>query len=191
MNKSFVEKIIYGGGLFFDLGKWLIVTLVVLAVVNTFLVSVFFVDGESMEPNFHDKEAVFWAKSSLTYRNLDPVRGEIVLVQYPGDPANKQYVKRAIGLPGETISIANGQVYINDDLLQESYIPIDVSTSPDGTWKLTDGQFFLMGDNRENSNDSRFFGAVEKRFILGKALAVVFPRFLLVKDMWFVIKNHK
>jgi signal peptidase I len=183
MNKSFVDKIIYGGGLLFDLGKWLLLTLIFLAIVNTFLFAVFIVDGESMEPNFHDKEAVFWEKSSLVYRNHDPKRGEIALVQYPGDPTQKQYVKRTIGLPGETITIFAGKVYINGNVIDEEYLPVDLMTYPNGKWVLDDKQFFLMGDNRENSNDSRFFGPVEKRFILGKALAVVFPRFLLAKDM--------
>ncbi|MEI6499328.1 MAG: signal peptidase I [bacterium] len=183
MNKSFFEKLIYGGGLLFDLSKWLIVALVLVAIVNTFLVAIFVVDGESMESNLHDKELVLWAKSSLVYQNADPKRGEIVLMQYPGDPAHKQYVKRAIGLPGERLSISDGKVYINGSPLSEEYISIDVTTNNDGSWQIPAGQFFLMGDNRDNSNDSRFFGPVEKRFILGKALAVIFPRFLLVKDM--------
>ncbi len=183
MNKSFFEKIIYGGGLFFDLGKWLFAVLVVLALVNTFLIGVFVVDGESMQPNFMNKEIVLWEKSSLAYKETAPTRGEVVLVKYPGDPLHKQYVKRVIGLPDETISILNGQVYINDVLLEESYIPLDVSTLPNGSWAIDDNNFFVMGDNRENSNDSRFFGPVEKRFILGRAISVIFPRLLFVKDM--------
>ena len=181
MDRNFFSKLIYGGGVFFDTIKWVIVICVLLTIVNTFFLSIFFVDGESMEPNLHDKEVVLWRKSTVEGDVLK--RGEIVLVKYPGDPDHKQYVKRVVGLPGETLEIRNNKIYINGKLLEQPYLPVYFKTEPDGVWTMKNNEYFIMGDNRENSNDSRVFGAVERRFVLGHALAVIFPRFLLVRDM--------
>jgi len=181
VNRNFLEKIIYGGGVLFDLTKWVILVGILLALVNTFWLSVFVVDGESMEPNLHDKEFVVWRKSTDDSDKLK--RGDIVLVKYPGDPEHKRYVKRVVALPGEKIQIRHEKVYIDDKIIDESYLPVYFLTEPDGVWTMKENEYFIMGDNRENSNDSRFFGAVERRFVLGHALAVIFPRFLLVRDM--------
>jgi signal peptidase I len=181
--KNFLEKLIYGGGLIFDLCKWTIIVVIIIMIINTYFVSIFLVDGESMEPNLHNREGVIWAKSTLIYGKASPERFEIALVKYPGDPQHKQYVKRVIGLPGETIKIISNQILVNNKPIEENFLPPLTETSPDGSWQLKADEYFLMGDNREASNDSRFFGPVEKRFILGKALFVIFPRFLLVKDM--------
>jgi len=169
-----ISKIIYGGGLIFDLAKWVIVVVLAIVLVNSFWLSIFVVDGASMEPSLHDGEVVLMSKSYLR-GSVKPERGDSVVVGYPGDPENKRYVKRVIGMPGETIQLKNGRVYINNMLLRESYIPSDFSTLPDGKWDLATSQYFLMGDNRENSNDSRYFGAVEERFFIGKAINVVLP----------------
>jgi len=112
-----------------------------------------------------------------------PQRGDIITLSYPGDPVNKTYVKRIIGLPGETLEIKDEHVFINGTRLTEDYLNYDVDTDPEGVWKLSTDQYFVMGDNRPNSNDSRFFGPVEKRFIRGKAISRLLPMFQLVKDM--------
>jgi len=181
MNNNFFTKLIYGGGVFFDTIKWVALVCVILAIVNTFFFSIFFVDGQSMEPNLHDKEVVFWRKSSVEADRLS--RGQIVLVKYPGDPEHKQYVKRVIGLPGETLEIKESKVFINGKVTKQEYIPVYFRTEPDGIWMMKENEYFIMGDNRENSSDSRIFGPVERRFVLGHASAVIFPRFLLVRDM--------
>ena len=173
--KNFGQKLLLGGGVFFDLTKWVIMLAVIIILVTNFLFSFFIVDGLSMEPNMHDKELILLRKNA--YNNKDPKRGDIVVVGYPGDPENKKYVKRVIGLPNEKISIKNGKVYINNVVLHESYISLDVPTRPDGSWNMGNKDFFLMGDNRENSNDSRYFGAVEKRFFVGQSIGIIYPRF--------------
>ncbi len=178
---DFLQKVVHGGGVVFDLTKWLILALVVGAIVNTFFFSVFVVSGESMDPSFKDGEFIFWQKN--VYQSADPKRGDIVVVNYPGDPTKKEYVKRVIGLPGESVKIENGSVYINGKKLNEDYLGLGVETAPDGAWAIPTGQFFVMGDNRPNSNDSRYFGPVERRFIPGKALSVIFPRFRRVQDI--------
>ncbi len=174
MTRDFFEKLVYGGGLFFDLSKWIIVAIVLLVLVNSFWYSIFIVDGESMEPTLRDGEVVLMDKS-FTRQDQAPKRGDAVVVKYPGDPENKKYIKRVIGLSGEYVSIKNGKVYIDNKLVRESYIPIGATTYPDGDWILRDNEYFLMGDNRENSNDSRYFGPVEQRFFVGKATNVLLP----------------
>ena len=178
-EESILRKILYGGGVFFDIGKWLILAVIVLVLINTFWISVFLVDGISMEPNLHDNELALMNKTH--FRGEDaPVRGEIVVVKYPGDPKNKRYVKRVIGLPGETLSIRKNRVFINNSALLESYLPPSLELGEDETWMLGANQFFLMGDNREFSNDSRVFGVVEKRFFIGKVTNVLIPRFIAI-----------
>ena len=174
MPKEFFEKCRYDGGLFFDLSKWIIVVVVALMIINNFWFTIFVVDGSSMEPNLHDGEVVLLDKTFVR-SSAKPQRGEAVVIKYPGDPEQKRYVKRVIGLPGEFVQIEQSKIYINNKQLKESYIPIGYSTYPDGRWSLKKGEYFLMGDNRENSNDSRYFGAVEERFFIGKATSVILP----------------
>lgn len=177
--KQVVAKIIFGGGIIFDLAKWLILLLIILTIVTTFFVSAFVVDGLSMEPNLHDNELVLWDKKS--YQDKKPDRGDVVVMNYPGDPKKKKYVKRIIGLPGERIDIYNGYVYVNKKLYKEKYISLDTPTAPEGTWNLEPDQYFLLGDNRPNSNDSRYFGPVERRFLLGKGIAIIWPRIWVIE----------
>jgi signal peptidase I len=180
MNRNFLQKLLYGGGVFFDLTKWLILVVVVLIIVNKFWFTIFIVDGESMEPNFHDRELVLLNKNYLRSSTL-PERGDAVVVAYPGDPEHKRYVKRVVGLPGETIEVKYDSVTINGKRLSENYIPFGTNMEPEGSWQLRSDQYFLMGDNRENSNDSRYFGPVERRFFIGKAAVIIYPRLYAIE----------
>jgi len=182
-QRNFFEKILFGGGVLFDFFKWVSLCIIAVILINTYWVAVFIVDGESMYPNLKDKELVLWERNTYKEDGMAPGRGDIVIVRYPGDPKNKKYVKRLIGLPGEKVSIRGGSVYINNQLLKEKYLSYDLETDPGGEWKLGSNEYFILGDNRPNSNDSRYFGPVEKRFLLGRALSIVFPRFLIVQDM--------
>ncbi|MDO8444441.1 MAG: signal peptidase I [bacterium] len=179
--KALLYKLIYGGSIVFDLAKWLILVLVVFVIFNTFFFSIFIVSGASMDPTFKDGDWIAWNKN--IYNNSNPVRGDIVVVNYPGDPNNKTYVKRIVGQPGDKIEIKNEHVFVNNLRLDEGYIAFSVGTDPNGVWTLNKNQYFVMGDNRPNSNDSRYFGPVEKRFILGKAISRLYPGFRLTKDM--------
>lgn len=175
---SFINKLLFGGGIVFDLLKWVILLAVVMILIFEFWLSIFVVDGLSMYPVLNDKEVMVLQRNS--YNSKNPVRGDIVGVKYPGDPVHKKYLKRVVGLPGETLSIQDNKVYINGKVLEENYLPFNAATVPDQTVKLGSDHYFLMGDNRPNSNDSRFFGPVEKRFIEGKALVIIYPRFLVL-----------
>lgn len=184
MIRSFFSKLLFGGGMVYELSKWIILAGIVIALVLRFWLSIFLVDGLSMEPNLHDKEVVLLKISN--FEKKSPKRGDILAVKYPGDPEHKKYVKRVIGLPGEKLLIQDGKVYINDKALKENYLTFDVRTEPSKpaktSWTLSDKEYFLMGDNRSFSNDSRYFGPVEKRFLMGQSIAVIFPRIHFVSQ---------
>lgn len=152
-------------GLFiFEIVKVVLISLAIILPVRMFLVQPFYVEGASMEPNFYDKE--YLIIDELSYRFHEPARGEVVVFRNPGN--NKQYyIKRVIGLPGETVEIINGKVSINDKELNETYID---NLSEQSFSKLTLGQdeYFVLGDNRPVSRDSRVFQALPKKLIIGR-----------------------
>ena len=173
-NKTFFSRLLFGGGIVFDLTKWLLLIVIVTVFVNAYWYSIFIVDGVSMEPTILNGQLVLLNK--VFYRSdKSPERGETVVVEYPGDPAHKRYVKRVIGLPGEKVVIANGDVYINSKKLNEKYLSYGIETDQDGKWGLNKDQYFLMGDNRPFSNDCRYFGPIEKRFFIGHTEWVIYP----------------
>jgi len=173
-ERNFFAKILYGGGVVFDMAKWLIIVAVVLAIINSYWISFFIVDGVSMEPTILNGQLVLLNK--VFYRgDRAPDRGETVVVEYPGDPKHKRYVKRVIGLPGEKIVVSKGSVYINGKKINEPYLAFGTFTDQDGQWELKPDQYFLMGDNRLLSNDCRYFGPVEERFFVGHADWIIYP----------------
>ena len=134
-----------------------------------------------MEPNFHDHE--YLIIDEISYRLNQPKRGDIVVFRYPRDP-QEFYIKRIIGLPGEKVEIRDGKVIIYNQSepdgfsLQEDYLP--EGTRTDGGLgreqiQLEDGEYFVLGDNRNSSKDSRSFGPVSKSFVTGKVLLRGWP----------------
>ncbi|HLH09581.1 MAG TPA: signal peptidase I [Terriglobales bacterium] len=151
----------------------LAISLLVSAFIIVFLYQPVKVEGTSMEPELNDQERIFINK--FVYRLGEIQRGDIVVFHYPRDPA-KSYIKRVIALPGDRVRIAAGRVYVNDELLSEPYVPAeyeDQSFYPETTIPMH--CFFLLGDHRSSSNDSRDFGPVEERFIYGKAVFGYWP----------------
>lgn len=128
------------------------------------------VDSYSMEPTLTRGSLVMVNK--LAYKFGSPQRGDVVVFHYPPDP-EQQYIKRVIGLPGERVTITNGKVYINGELLEEPYI--QVPTRRGGEWLVPEDALFVMGDNRNNSADSRVWGMVPLNYLIGKALFVYWP----------------
>lgn len=124
----------------------------------------------SMEPTVVQGEVIFVNK--LAYKLGEVKRGDIVTFHFPLDP-EIDYIKRAIGLPGDEVSIDGGKVYVNGIELVEPYLH-DI-TSGDDTWIVPDGMYFVMGDNRMDSADSRNWGFVPQKDLIGKALAVYWP----------------
>jgi signal peptidase I len=137
----------------------------------------FIVEGPSMQPNFHTGQVL--VVSRVNYLLADPQRGEIVVFNPPGQsPDEPPYIKRVIGLPGDKVEIRNTDVYINDQKLEEPYInePCIPSRCPDKVWELGDNEYFMMGDNRNHSSDSRVFNTpVIRENIIGEALIRYWP----------------
>lgn len=135
----------------------------------------FIVQGPSMEPTFHNDQ--FLIVSRINYLFGNPERGDIVVFHYPGNP-KEDYIKRVIGIPGDTVEIRNTQVYVNGQQLYEPYInePCQPIHCPDQVWELGQEEYFVMGDNRNRSSDSRgFVDRVRKEHIVGEVLIRYWP----------------
>lgn len=142
-------------------------------VVMTFIARAFTVDGPSMMPTIQSGERLLVDK--ITYRLRPPQRGEVVVFRFPGDP-RQFYIKRVIGIPGDEIMITHGQVYVNGIVLDEPYIDSSVYGSF-GPYTVPQDHLFVLGDNRNNSEDSRDknVGFVAYRMVVGRALWRYWP----------------
>jgi signal peptidase I len=157
---------------------FLIVILIAAAIVfpiRKFVFQPFIVSGSSMEPTYYTGD--YLIIDELSYRFNQPTRGDIIVFSYPHDVTQK-YIKRIIGLPGETVDITNGKVFIEQGdkkfELQEVYLPSNVITNKDRTLALKADEYFVMGDNRMASSDSRIWGPVPTDKIIGRVLVTVF-----------------
>ncbi len=162
-------------GLLYELLETLVLIMAIYALVD--LASVrFYVDGPSMEPNFFTAQRVI--VSRVNYLLGAPDRGEILVFESPDDPQNDPpLIKRVIGLPGDTIEIRDQVVFVNGQQLNEPYINAPGLTSPNEYNNLTLGpdEYFMMGDNRNRSRDSRAFGPIKREHIIGEALIRYWP----------------
>ena len=152
--------------------KVIIISLLIIVPVRYFLIQPFYVQGASMEPNFYDRE--YLIIDEISYRFEDPARGDIVVFRYPRDP-KQFFIKRVIGLPGEQVAINNSQISIynsqNPDgfkLNELNYLAQDVKTSGNLKVSLDDNEYYVLGDNRSSSLDSRGFGPIRSEAIVGK-----------------------
>ena len=155
----------------------LLVSLAISAFIIIFLYQPVKVEGTSMMPGLEDQERIFVNK--FVYRWEPISRGDIVVFRYPRD-TSKSYIKRVIGVAGDRVRIENGQVYVNDQPIEEDYVPseyADARSYPEhgGDIIVPAGSYFVLGDHRTMSNDSRDFGPVNERYIYGKAVFGYWP----------------
>ena len=154
----------------------LIETILLIAAIYAFVnlaTARFVVDGHSMLPNFDTDQ--FIIVSRLSFILGDPQRGDVVVFHYPAQP-DRDFIKRVIGLPGDTVTILEGRVYINGELLDEPYIEnFCRGKSCDGEWEIGSDQFFVLGDNRGASKDSQDFGPVDRKYLVGRAFLRYWP----------------
>ncbi len=190
----------YGaGGIFWEMIKVVLWVVLIIVPLRVFLVQPFFVQGASMEPNFEDKEYLIvnelgykttnvgfnYGQKDIHFFTVNPFkemkRDEVVVFRYPKNPS-VFYIKRIIGLPGEKIEISNNQVKIsnwenpNGFVLNESaYLQAGEETMGEQTINLTDQEYFVMGDNRKYSSDSRSWGPVPVNDVIGKVILRAWP----------------
>ncbi len=151
----------------------LLVSLAISAFIIIFLYQPVKVEGTSMMPGLEDQERIFVNK--FVYRWEPIERGDIVVFRYPRD-TSKSYIKRVIGVAGDRIRIDNGQVFVNGEALDEDYVPNDYADARSfGEVVVPPRSFFVLGDHRTMSNDSRDFGPVNERYIYGKAVFGYWP----------------
>ena len=151
-----------------------IVVAVVLAfIIRQFVVELYIVDGPSMRPTLQSQERLVVNK--FIYQFREPQKGEILVFQYPRDP-KRDFIKRVIATAGDTVEIKDGRVFVNDQLLHEDYI-LEKTKSEYPKSTVPNGTIFVMGDNRNNSEDSRFadVGFVPLNLVKGKAMLVFWP----------------
>lgn len=159
--------------------KIVVIALVIVVPIRYFLFQPFFVKGASMEPNFDDGQ--YLIIDELSYRFREPQRGEIVVFKYPHDPSQR-YIKRIIGLPEETVEVKNEQVFISGEILDESnYLPAGTLTLGLTKIILAENEYFVLGDNRLHSSDSRSWGPLTKENIVGRAYLRAWPFDTLAK----------
>ncbi len=139
------------------------------------------VEGQSMMPKLHDQDRIFVNKFIYPLRewigDKEPIkRGDIVVLLFPDDPS-KSYIKRVVGLPGEQVNIENGKLYINGQQVDEPYLDSEYlsSDSMAGPIEVKAHHYFVLGDNRRNSSDSRYWGLVPEKYIYGKAIFRYYP----------------
>jgi signal peptidase I len=161
-----------------DVLETLILSVVLFAAINAVSARIR-VDGASMEPTLHSGEFVIVNK--LAYKLGDPSTGDVIVFRFPRDP-DQEYIKRVIGLPGDRIQIRDGRVYVNDVLLDETYIA--ASPAYENTWDVPVDSLFVLGDNRNNSSDSHNWGPVPMNYVIGKAIFVYWP-----PTEWGVVEN--
>ena len=159
-----------------EIKDWVVSIVVAVALamfIRTFIVELYVVDGPSMRPTLESEQRLVVNK--FIYRFHPPEKGDVLVFQYPRDPS-RDFIKRVIAVPGDTIEIREGRVLVNDQLLTEDYI-LEKTRSEYPKSTVPEGRIFVMGDNRNNSEDSRFadVGFVPYDLIKGKAMLVFWP----------------
>ncbi|TRZ82381.1 signal peptidase I [bacterium] len=163
---------------FWEFIQIIFISLIIIIPIRYYIIQPFFVKGSSMEPSFQDGN--YLIIDELTYHLRAPKRGEVMVFHFPQN-TKQFYIKRIIGLPGETIKISDGQVLIINKEYPDGFVLsesnyIDSENTPGNIEKkLDNNSYFMMGDNRLHSSDSRSWGELEKKYIVGKVLFRIWP----------------
>lgn len=159
-----------------EIKEWIeaiVIAIILAMLIKTFVIEIFEVEGHSMYPTLKDGERLVVNK--FVYRFSEPERGDIIIFKYPGDP-HYDYIKRVIGIENDVVEIKDGKVYLNDKVLEENYIS-EPTPGNFGPEKVPEDHYFVLGDNRNNSKDSRFpsVGFVPDENLKGKAVFIIWP----------------
>lgn len=148
------------------------IAVILAVVIRVFLFQFFVIPSGSMEPTLTEGDMI--AANKIIYRFSEPIRGDIIVFKYPLDPS-RDFVKRLIGLPGEKVQIKNSTLYINGKDVAEPYLPKGLKFQDYGPITVPQDKYFMMGDNRNNSLDSRVWGEMPRENIIGKASLIYWP----------------
>jgi signal peptidase I len=163
-----------------EIVETIVLTLLIYFLVRTFLFENYRVVGHSMLPTLQEEQ--FLVVSKLTYRLREPERGDIIVFHHP-QGGDRKLIKRVIALPGEEVEISKGQVYIDGQRLDESYLDTLGRTSRPPSL-IAEGEYFVMGDNRNNSSDSRSWGTLSRDSIVGMSLVSYWP-----PNLWGIVPH--
>ena len=161
-----------------ELIEFVAIVAAILMTIRVFAAEPHRVSGSSMIPNFHDGDYIITNKLAKSSSSLQ--RGEVIILENPSDK-NQVFIKRVVGLPGEKVKLLNGKVYLNNEALEEKYLPEDLSSPGESFLKegeeviVPENNYFVMGDNRSNSSDSREWGFLQKDLVVGQALLRYWP----------------
>lgn len=158
------------GGWIFDFTKIITAILFIILLIHFFVATIIIVSGPSMDDTHHDGDIMLIEK--IDYWFNKPQRGDIVGIYFPS-AGPRRLIKRIVGLPKEKLEIKQGIVYIDNQKLDETYIKSGAQTLPDGEFQLKDDEYFVMGDNRTESLDSRVYGSLPKSAFVGKELLFI------------------
>lgn len=154
-----------------EIAETVILALVIFLLLRTVFIQNFRVEGSSMEPNFHNGQ--FLLVNKLSYRLGEPQRGDVIVFRYPRDPS-RDFIKRIIGLPGETVEVRNNEIVVNGEHIEDlatvnpaNYVSSPVTVGPD--------ELFVLGDNRSNSSDSHSWGMLPMDDVIGKVILSYWP----------------
>ena len=178
-EKLKISGIKYALNFVWEVLKIVIIALAIIIPIRYFLIQPFFVKGASMDPNFWDGD--YLIIDEISYRFNEPQREDVIVFRYPLDPS-QFFIKRVIGLPGETVKIEDGRVIIYNQEASEEWIILnesaylkDVYTPGSLEISLGDEEYFVLGDNRDASSDSRKWGGLNKKYITGRAWIRAWP----------------
>jgi len=166
------------GAFVLEILQTIVISLLIFFIIYVFIAQPFQVKGDSMLNNYHDGEYLLVSK--LSYRFGNPKEGDVIVFEYPNSP-QYDYIKRIIATPEKTVSVKQGKVYLDGFPLEEPYLSPDITTLGKAFLKegvnytLSDNEYFVMGDNRERSSDSRTWGVLPKKNIIGKAVFRYWP----------------
>lgn len=148
------------------------IAILLAVVIRMFLFQPFYIPSESMVPSLQVGDRIIVSKFS--YHLSEPQRGDIVVFKFPLDPS-RDFVKRTIGVGGENLAIRDSQLYVNGQQVEEGYLPPGLTFADYGPVDVPPGSYFMMGDNRNNSDDSRVWGPLPEENIIGKAVLIYWP----------------
>lgn len=154
-----------------EIAESVIVAIILAFLIRYFLFQPFYIPSGSMEPTLKPLDRIIVSK--VNYLFSEPSRGHIIVFRYPLDPS-RDFVKRVIAVGGDTVEIRDNQLLVNGQVVPEPYLP-PLKMKNYGPIRVTEGHFFVMGDNRNHSDDSRFWGLVPRENLIGKSLLLYWP----------------